>query len=582
METYFQHQSAFFRLPRELREKIYEYYAYEENGLVYDLKASRMRRLIEATNEGQQNNPLANNDLEQTCKIAADDLQGIAFRVNKLTFTTGEAREGTTYRGVSSIAGRWRCILLYIHKTRISMVLHAAELVTPKIIEQIEERYPTLGIHFRSRLRSAQRTPLPDRSWKFPTGWADNERDGIALACFEQALEYLLNLLLAEDRDRFHQLVPQALGRQIGAIKHLQHRPPWRGLFTVEALPKLLSFRIVPCYIPSDEDICNWESFLTEPISCRELKKWVDRQPEEVFVRPELDLHYESRSTRWFFSAMAIFIDFLGRQSNEKRRYIRNVCLREDRKSVSRPSGHAQGLVSFLKEYPQMRVKWHIGMRDNLLPVGWRGFSELTFFDRNIFGHETIEAIADWFENAQMLSGLGLSPQSISIVLEGRTDEGVFGWNMIKRAAGLQEAMLEILRRHDMPVLQVSTGARSGVEWSYRYDHPCDLPLCFGSTVRDIINNDCVVRLDGCAGELWDLEKLVAARLDWTLSRWREEWNVEISNQELLSDIWDGLKARYGIPGYVEKRNGISPREEFRRTFCDASDEDDKEEDGLE
>jgi hypothetical protein len=325
MEAYFQQQSAFFKLPRELREKIYEHYVYEEYGLVYDFENSRMRRLISGTDVGQQNSLPTNYDLANTCKIAADELQGISFRVNSLTFTTGESPNGTTHQGVSSLAGRWRCskyalrswgidsswadllVLLYIHKTRISIVLHAAELITPNIIDQIEDRYPTLGIHFRSRLHSARRTPLPERTWNYFTGSSDNQRDGISLASFEQALEYLIELLLAEDGDRFHQLASHALGRQIGVIKSL--RPPWRGLFVTEALPKLLAFKIVPWCIPSDEDLCRWEALLTEPTSCQELKEWVNQHPKEWFDQ-EIHLYLESRPFRWFFSAMASFIDF--------------------------------------------------------------------------------------------------------------------------------------------------------------------------------------------------------------------------------------------------------------------------------
>jgi hypothetical protein len=231
-----------------------------------------------------------------------------------------------------------------------------------------------------------------------------------------------------------------------------------------------------------------------------------------------------------------------------------------------------------------MQVEWHISMHDNLLPAAWMGMVALypeDFHGGRTWGDDVLQAIADWLENAQMLSTSGLSRQSLSIVLEGYTDEGAFGWRMIKRAAGLQEAMLEILRRHKLPLKQVATDFRSGVGHSCRYGHPCDLPLCFGSMVREIITGNSIIRFDGYTGGLWNLEKLVATRLHWKLSQWREEWYNEVRNQRLRSDIWGGMKGRYGIPGYAEDDN-ISASKEYLRMLCGGISEDEEDEDGEE
>lgn len=96
-------QSSFLRLPRELRDQIYEDYVFEEDGYMYDFAARKMR----------VNSPSPVGicqDLRFACKQISEETRGVALRVNVLNFETGasEKVDGGVYDGLS-LAARWKC-----------------------------------------------------------------------------------------------------------------------------------------------------------------------------------------------------------------------------------------------------------------------------------------------------------------------------------------------------------------------------------------------------------------------------------------------------------------------------------------
>lgn len=96
--------SPLFRLPRELRAQIYEHHVFKEHGYIHDFVSGHMLRRIDGADVKFQPVRLG---LMLTCKMAAEELQGVAFSVNTLTFRTGLPKNGSEkYREVSSITGR--------------------------------------------------------------------------------------------------------------------------------------------------------------------------------------------------------------------------------------------------------------------------------------------------------------------------------------------------------------------------------------------------------------------------------------------------------------------------------------------
>jgi len=72
-------QSPLFRLPRELRDNIYEHYAHDENGVFYDYASDKLR--YETQEKHQEMTALT-----RCCKQAAGEMKDAAMRANTLTF----------------------------------------------------------------------------------------------------------------------------------------------------------------------------------------------------------------------------------------------------------------------------------------------------------------------------------------------------------------------------------------------------------------------------------------------------------------------------------------------------------------
>jgi hypothetical protein len=71
--------SPLLRLPRELRDVIYEYYFTEPDGLVYDHKTNALTR---------SNGDRIDLELMYTCHAVAQETKGLALRINHLIFRT--------------------------------------------------------------------------------------------------------------------------------------------------------------------------------------------------------------------------------------------------------------------------------------------------------------------------------------------------------------------------------------------------------------------------------------------------------------------------------------------------------------
>jgi len=101
-----QQQSRLFRLPRELRDLVYEHYVFEEEGLLYDPNLARM--FCRSSTSSVRTNP--QSGLERTCRKAAEELKGVAWKTNTIHFETlCSLDDGAEFRGVRSKAGRLKC-----------------------------------------------------------------------------------------------------------------------------------------------------------------------------------------------------------------------------------------------------------------------------------------------------------------------------------------------------------------------------------------------------------------------------------------------------------------------------------------
>lgn len=94
-------QSPLFRLPREVRNLIYDYYAQGKEGYIYDKETGKLLYV----------HPSAQTvglGLMITCRIAAEEMQAVAF--HDICFSTRcSVNDGSAFMGLRSIAGRLQC-----------------------------------------------------------------------------------------------------------------------------------------------------------------------------------------------------------------------------------------------------------------------------------------------------------------------------------------------------------------------------------------------------------------------------------------------------------------------------------------
>lgn len=134
-----QRQCPLFRLPRELRDEIYENYAYHERGLVYDYTSSNLR-----CPDGRDLN------LACTCKVVADEMRGVHLRVNVVTFmpSCDKSREETEF-GLRTRASRFEHLQYAIRWTKVVMLHYVMESVTENDVRKVIEAYPSVSGVFR-------------------------------------------------------------------------------------------------------------------------------------------------------------------------------------------------------------------------------------------------------------------------------------------------------------------------------------------------------------------------------------------------------------------------------------------------
>lgn len=89
--AYLQTQSRLFSLPRELRDDIYPLYVVQEHG--YRCEANNKLVGIDHTIEF---------DLTMTCRLIAEEMQGMHLRANEITFTPTPAGEEPAHRSDKS------------------------------------------------------------------------------------------------------------------------------------------------------------------------------------------------------------------------------------------------------------------------------------------------------------------------------------------------------------------------------------------------------------------------------------------------------------------------------------------------
>ncbi|KAF2691273.1 hypothetical protein K458DRAFT_483314 [Lentithecium fluviatile CBS 122367] len=483
--------------------------------------ASKLRRKT-TSESGTEEQPVG-LDLAYACKIAANEMRGIPFRTNKIKSTVGSSNNHQGgHRGLQSRAGRFRCLLKYAQETQLRMAFHIAELMTPQVLQSLEElviqpSVTTLECPYAQRIQLS--TTL---EYLATYSGLDQYKGMIEIWNFRQHFndgpQYVLEIAHSKSRTRFTELASKAFGTEPPLLKasgvalvRLAARMPWRYYFVEGLLPAVLSWKPDPWEIPSEEELRDLEGRLIEPKSLAQVEAWIAQQGRRYVKHEDFDMFEESQDTRWFFSAVAVAINFLQSIPSAQRQQIRHITLKEDFKSVYYPASHARGLIPFLKENRNLRIERHVGLHHNMLPLGWFGVDNRPapyFYPLPYSLARIISLLAEWIEEASMICASGLTSSAFSLVFECYT-EGAQIWEILKSAAALQEAMIGSYHQHAISLPALETDP---LLIAHHYPLPCHLPSSFAQTIRASLEGDSLLQLRGPAGDVWNTAELVRAR----------------------------------------------------------------------
>ncbi|KAF9760664.1 hypothetical protein IL306_004215 [Fusarium sp. DS 682] len=147
---------------------------------------------------------------------------------------------------------------------------------------------------------------------------------------------------------------------------------------------------------------------------------------------------YRYRRKYWF-SATAVAVKFLGRISSSQRGYLQKLVLNEDRISVGFPESHAIGMIPFCKENPKLHVEQRVDVWQNLVMSSERpsAYSLRNMFfeqseppDRQVHsvsmdeidGPDQDSYFSNWVVHGLEVVKAGMPSGSWSVVFDGKPD----------------------------------------------------------------------------------------------------------------------------------------------------------------
>jgi len=472
-------QSPLCRLPRELRDEIYDYYAYDEEGLTYDYPSKTLKYASGA----ELNLPL-------TCKMVANEMKGTHLRVNTITFIPCcLERDEDAFRGLRSLSARFEYLLHCAKLTKLIMLHHAAECVTDDMIDQVIEACPGMSGVFRAVIHSLRGNP---RMWDMDRA-INLPRDEFT-ASFCEAVQLCLDLISSDPR--FEDLVSQAFEP---SDRHPDHYPH----FMKDSHQQILDWQPDPWLIPTVEQLSRIEQLLIPQSQGQE------------------DWAWQHSHIKLYSSGTAICAATLRRLPSNVRKHVRSIFLRESCGAVSNPDAHAEGLIPFCKENLRLRILYMAGFATNLAPSFWEDFrpAEYTYVNALAAKYFYCRILVDWLTRTADLHRRGMPNESFTATLDVRSQEAFRLWRYVERAAAVALHLVERLGpRHELTSESIDSHGNPYHVLMETLARTWRLPVHLSTVFNDVMNGRSMIRLDLPADELLEPFTPTQPFCQWTFN----------------------------------------------------------------
>ncbi|PSN63009.1 hypothetical protein BS50DRAFT_576838 [Corynespora cassiicola Philippines] len=537
-------QSPFFqRLPREIRDMIYLEYFFEQDGYICQPSSGKL------TNS--DGSPIQ-FDFMYTCRATAEEMKGLALQANIVTFRPSSTAVGENTddnHGPMTISERFRHLLNYVALLKIETLYHAADCITEESMEQIEKAFPEAAIKLDRALHDVYHKRDSPEHHTFEAEYLGTSVHLDDRSSLRNAINFAFDLV--SSHSRFESLASRILDSNTlrGPLRHLTD---WDSFYEV------LKWRPEAWDIPDELDISRIEGLVIWDIQ---------------FIYSEIPEHIENPYRfRYYFSAASIAIDFLKRYTSH-RQNMRIIRIQEDKKFISHPWSHINGLVPFYAENSRLQIIWHVSLLHAILPCGVNTLAFLAeieslshaedYMRNSHFLENVLVPLISWVEAAVSVP---IPSNSFTLVLDnGSKDDTIWPvWNAIKHALMLYEILFKCaqLKNIDealltrklsvqwpltglMPILSDEDDYTSGINFRMDYGAkeytPSWLLANFVHVVKHMILRKSTRIKFSAATPLepvWDIEGLMENIHAMSLREMREAWSHKISEQTTFPAEW--------------------------------------------
>ena len=457
---------AILRLPRELRDLIYEHYVRIEGGYTYDYASNKLRE--------PDGRPVS-IALTASCRQIAYELRGLPFSYNAITFSTYFSDS------TNKDAGVFHSTVESVSLAKRGLIRHLIPLLlTEDMAQEASQAFPQFEQIFDEWEPGRSIDAL--RNWDFTGGEARS---------------------VWED---FKQLILTLLSRH---PKFLQ---------VLETLSDLHTRR-KGCKVPGLRNAC------LEPWSIPDIVE-MERLADIVNVEPERPDYWSS--TRYCFSAVHAALRFLQSIPATTCEMIRKVILLEDRPSVAYPQCHGRGLIPFCQTHKELCFERIVDLWRKAFPVSTRAMYDYirksqngddanTMSEDRLISGTISDAIGSWMTEAQALQDLGMPEGSHTLVFNGapNPEQASRAFQVVQRDAAWQVALDVAYTKGTLP----------HHTWSERRLKTGYITECFPDVVQSLSKKDAPIRCNFSLGTPYSPKKLGQDHRGWDDDNWESRWN---------------------------------------------------------
>jgi len=498
---------AFFDLPRELRDVVYEHYVTIDGGYILNAESGKLRAAT----------PRAHIfGLQRTCKRAAREMDGLPLSCNPVTFSTiGNMRES---------AFRFDFML--------DIFLTAMAEDYDRAVERDDTDNMPLSFSFPDSVRESiarvfpQFVPAVDvidpQVWRRLQTWDSPELHTKCIDVEPSLQREYLSFVMQQLAEASHPCI------EYPGVYHLGLR---RGRDSMDEW-----------LIPSEQELDNMATRL------RPTQGALEEQYRTPVI--EFDGIWQRNRFIYRFSAAAAAVQFLNRHPSS-RIHLRRIILDEDREAVCFPESHGKGLIPFCIENTRLRVERRVNLWTNLFPAVTRvsrTISAVRYRMRGVdtsdhraesylqMGEEIYEGgwlleeginieslsvcVAQWIREAAVL------PSNISLLFDGgpapEQASNIFERGVVERAIwqnALEESSARGLLPDPGPVYSLAWWG-----WVYFESAAHQGFVCSGfpRMVQELIARCGPVRCNFPVGAFWerDVEQVIWTNRDCTPEGW--------------------------------------------------------------